>query len=49
MAALAHGDRGARDFLRAHAAELALVECADVASRADVDTPADLRLLDPDR
>ncbi|QKW53005.1 NTP transferase domain-containing protein [Streptomyces buecherae] len=49
VAALAHGDRGARDFLRAHAAELTLVECADVASCADIDTPADLRLLDPDR
>lgn len=49
VAALARGDRGARDFLRAHAAELTLVECADVASCADIDTPADLRLLDPDR
>ncbi|WEV24737.1 nucleotidyltransferase family protein [Streptomyces sp. 71268] len=48
VAALAHGDRGARDFLRAHAAELTLVECADIASCADIDTPADLRLLDPD-
>ncbi|MBC3981079.1 nucleotidyltransferase family protein [Streptomyces sp. AC536] len=49
VAALAHGDRGARDFLRAHAADLTLVECADIASCADIDTPADLRLLDPDR
>ncbi|MFE6779002.1 NTP transferase domain-containing protein [Streptomyces sp. NPDC057702] len=49
VAASAHGDHGARDFLRAHAARLTLVECADIASCADIDTPADLRLLDPER
>ncbi|MER0241511.1 NTP transferase domain-containing protein [Streptomyces sp. HSW2009] len=48
VAASAHGDRGARDFLRSRAAEVTCVECADVASDADVDTPADLRLLAPD-
>ncbi|MFT2019513.1 nucleotidyltransferase family protein [Streptomyces sp. 796.1] len=48
VAASAHGDRGARDFLCARAAEVTCVECADVASDADVDTPADLHLLAPD-
>lgn len=43
----AEGDRGARGYLRAHAAELTLVECGDVADPADVDVPADLGLLDP--
>ncbi|MEJ7630287.1 MAG: nucleotidyltransferase family protein [Nocardioidaceae bacterium] len=32
----AHGDRGARDYLAAHA--VAHVECADLASGADIDT-----------
>lgn len=42
--AVATGDRGARDLLatRRHR----LVECGDLASGADVDTPADLRRLD---
>ena len=35
--ASARGDEGARTYLRAHDAEL--VECADVADGADVDTP----------
>jgi nicotine blue oxidoreductase len=39
------GDAGARALLRAHAAELRLVECGDVASPDDVDTPEQLRLL----
>jgi nicotine blue oxidoreductase len=43
----ASGDRGARDYLREHRSRLRLVECADVADPADVDTPADLGLLDP--
>ncbi len=43
----AAGDRGARGYLRAHAAELRLVECGDVADPADIDLPADLALLDP--
>ncbi|WP_419998832.1 nucleotidyltransferase family protein [Streptomyces boninensis] len=44
--AAATGDRGARDFLRTHHAELTLVECADVATPDDIDTPNDLNLLD---
>ncbi|NGN68105.1 nucleotidyltransferase family protein [Streptomyces sp. A7024] len=43
----ATGDRGARDFLRDHRAELTLVECGDVAAPDDIDTEADLRLLGP--
>ncbi|RLL69499.1 nucleotidyltransferase family protein [Streptomyces sp. Z26] len=43
----ASGDRGARVYLQAHAGELALVECGDVADAADIDTPEDLRLLSP--
>lgn len=34
----ATGDRGARAYLRAHAAELVLVPCDDVADGTDVDT-----------
>jgi nicotine blue oxidoreductase len=34
-----HGDRGARDFLAAHADDVAVVECGDLASGADIDTP----------
>ncbi len=47
-AAGATGDRGARDLLAAAARRgaLALVECGDVAAPDDVDTPADLALLD---
>ena len=37
---VALGDRGARDYLRAH--EHRLVECGDLATGRDVDTPADL-------
>lgn len=40
VAGVATGDRGARDYLREHAP--VLVECADLASGRDVDTPADL-------
>jgi nicotine blue oxidoreductase len=36
------GDVGARDVLRRHESVLRRVECADVASMADVDTPAEL-------
>jgi CTP:molybdopterin cytidylyltransferase MocA len=36
----ARGDRGARDYLATHHA--AVVECGDLASGRDVDTPADL-------
>ncbi|MFD7921661.1 NTP transferase domain-containing protein [Streptomyces sp. NPDC059740] len=45
VAASAGGDRGARDYLRAHRAELALVECGDVADPYDIDTPPDLARL----
>jgi nicotine blue oxidoreductase len=36
------GDVGAREFLRAHAGDVRLVECAEVANDADVDAPAEL-------
>lgn len=35
-------DRGAREVLRRHAAEVVTVECGDVATADDVDTAADL-------
>ena len=38
----ATGDRGAREVLRRHAADVMTVECGDVASADDVDTAADL-------
>ncbi|MEV5508290.1 nucleotidyltransferase family protein [Streptomyces orinoci] len=44
---LATGDQGARAYLRAHAAELTLVECGDIAAPDDIDTPEDLALLEP--
>ncbi|HET6634563.1 MAG TPA: nucleotidyltransferase family protein [Streptomyces sp.] len=47
VARSARGDRGAREYLRAHRDELTLVECGDVADPADVDVPADLGLLEP--
>lgn len=34
---VAHGDRGARDYLRSHRVQL--VECGDIGSGRDVDTP----------
>ena len=46
-AALAEGDRGAREFLRRHPDLLDLVDCAAIGSAADVDTPEDLHLLEP--
>jgi nicotine blue oxidoreductase len=39
---LAGGDTGARPFLRAHPDLVTLVECGDVASPDDIDTPGDL-------
>jgi CTP:molybdopterin cytidylyltransferase MocA len=36
------GDTGARPFLRAHPDLVTLVECGDVGSPDDVDTPEDL-------
>ncbi len=35
----ARGDRGARDYLRAHAAEVVLIEVGDVATGEDLDVP----------
>ncbi|MDG4800808.1 nucleotidyltransferase family protein [Micromonospora sp. WMMD980] len=40
------GDRGARDYLRAHRDRLRVVPCADVADGADVDRPGQAGLLD---
>ncbi|MGK5548839.1 nucleotidyltransferase family protein [Streptomyces sp. URMC 127] len=45
VARAAAGDRGARAYLREHAAAVTLVECADVADPRDVDVPDDLGLL----
>ncbi|MGC5341481.1 nucleotidyltransferase family protein [Streptomyces sp. DT24] len=46
IAAGAVGDRGAREYLRAHRDALTLVECSDVAEAYDIDTPADLARLE---
>ncbi|WP_328912707.1 MULTISPECIES: nucleotidyltransferase family protein [unclassified Streptomyces] len=46
VAAGATDDRGARVYLREHARRTVLVECGDVGDPADIDTPADLGLLD---
>ncbi|BCJ55308.1 hypothetical protein Asp14428_67830 [Actinoplanes sp. NBRC 14428] len=43
VAAAATGDRGARDYLRAHAGQVRVVEVGDVADDADLDVPADGR------
>ncbi|WP_329199536.1 MULTISPECIES: nucleotidyltransferase family protein [unclassified Streptomyces] len=45
IAKSATGDQGARVYLREHAEELTLVECADVAEAFDIDTPPDLARL----
>ncbi|WP_329016684.1 nucleotidyltransferase family protein [Streptomyces sp. NBC_01601] len=45
VAASARGDRGARDYLRRHSAQIRLVECGDVAEPYDIDTGADLGRL----
>ena len=42
VARLAEGDEGARPFLAAHADEVMAVECEDLGSPADIDTPEDL-------
>ncbi|MFJ2769080.1 NTP transferase domain-containing protein [Streptomyces sp. NPDC087300] len=42
IAASAVGDRGARAYLKEHAAEVTLVECGDVARAHDIDTVEDL-------
>ncbi|MGW7530070.1 nucleotidyltransferase family protein [Streptomyces sp. NPDC054783] len=46
ITAAATGDRGARAYLKDHAAQIRLVECADVAEPYDIDTEADLRHLE---
>ncbi|MCG7210260.1 nucleotidyltransferase family protein [Streptomyces arenae] len=46
IAASATGDRGARAYLKAHEAAIALVECGDVAAPYDIDTEADLSHLE---
>ncbi|GAA2327542.1 nucleotidyltransferase family protein [Streptomyces kunmingensis] len=46
IAASAAGDRGARDYLKAHAGSVELVECGEVAEAYDIDTAADLRHLE---
>ncbi|MFI0976827.1 NTP transferase domain-containing protein [Streptomyces sp. NPDC021093] len=45
IARAAVGDRGARAYLKEHAAELTLVECGDVADAYDIDLPEDLAHL----
>ncbi|MFI7383747.1 NTP transferase domain-containing protein [Streptomyces sp. NPDC049813] len=46
IAAGADGDRGARAYLKEHAAAVGLVECGDVAEAYDIDTEEDLRHLE---
>ncbi|MFD8966938.1 NTP transferase domain-containing protein [Streptomyces sp. NPDC059568] len=46
IAADAEGDRGARGYLKAHASEIVLVECGDVAQAYDIDTEEDLSYLE---
>ncbi|MEU2540871.1 nucleotidyltransferase family protein [Streptomyces iakyrus] len=46
IAATAHGDRGARAYLKEHRPQVALVECGDVARPFDIDTEADLAHLE---
>ncbi|WP_037681440.1 NTP transferase domain-containing protein [Streptomyces griseus] len=46
IASAATGDRGARDYLKAHEEALTLVECGDVARPFDIDTPEDLAHLE---
>ncbi|MCQ4084677.1 nucleotidyltransferase family protein [Streptomyces sp. RB6PN25] len=41
----AKGDQGARAYLRGRESTITLVECGDISSPGDIDTPADLRLL----
>jgi CTP:molybdopterin cytidylyltransferase MocA len=42
VSAAATGDRGARDYLRAHHDQVTVVEVGDVADDRDIDVPADL-------
>jgi len=45
VCATAHGDVGARAWLREHATEVVRVACDDLGSDADIDTVADLQRL----
>lgn len=45
-AASATGDSGAREYLAAHRDLVDVVDCSDLGDGADVDTPADLHLLE---
>jgi nicotine blue oxidoreductase len=42
VAATATGDRGARDYLRAHADRVRLVPVGDIADDRDIDVPSDM-------
>jgi CTP:molybdopterin cytidylyltransferase MocA len=42
VAAAAVGDKGARDYLRVHAADVRVVPVGDVADDRDIDVPSDL-------
>jgi nicotine blue oxidoreductase len=42
VAAAATGDRGARDYLRAHDDQVRVIEVGDVADDQDIDVPSDL-------
>lgn len=46
IAATATGDRGARAYLKEHAAQVALIECGDIARPYDIDTVEDLHHLE---
>lgn len=46
ITAVAVGDRGARDYLKAHDDAISLVECGDAAQPYDIDTAADLDRLE---
>ncbi|MEU6372097.1 nucleotidyltransferase family protein [Streptomyces sp. NPDC046909] len=46
IAATATGDRGARAYLREHAARVSLIECGDIARPFDIDTAEDLYHLE---
>lgn len=46
IAATATGDQGARAYLKEHTAEIALVECGDIAQPYDIDTAEDLQHLE---
>lgn len=45
-AASARGDAGAREYLVAHGDEVDVLDCSDLGDGADLDTPADLHLLE---